>query len=62
MVLYVAILKGKILIPNEHADILYVPDKTSVKINSAEDQPGQPLKNMLLACLLISPFLVALGN
>jgi hypothetical protein len=32
------------LIPNDQADIFYVPDKTSVKINLSKGQPGQPLE------------------
>jgi hypothetical protein len=39
-----AILEEKILIPNDQADILHVPDKTSVKINPSDGQPGQPLE------------------
>jgi hypothetical protein len=42
------------LILNDQADILYVPDKTSVKINSSEGQPGQPLEKKRHYLLLLS--------
>jgi hypothetical protein len=46
--LVLAILEGKIHILNDQADIFYVPDKTSVEINSSEGQPGQPLEKKTL--------------
>jgi hypothetical protein len=47
--LVLAILEGKILIPNDQGDILHVSDKTSVKINPSDGQPGQPLEKTLLS-------------
>jgi hypothetical protein len=41
-------LEEKILIPNDQAYILYVPEKTSAKINPSEGQPGLPLEKKTL--------------
>jgi hypothetical protein len=47
--LALAILEWKILILNDQADIFYVPDKPSVKINSSEGQPRQPLEKHVIS-------------
>jgi hypothetical protein len=50
-------LEGKTIFLNDLAERVYVPDKTSLNINGAESQPGQPLGcSHLAACSNISAF------
>jgi hypothetical protein len=65
--LVLAILDGKIHILNDQADIFYVPDKTSVKLNLSEGKPGQPLEKNVIICFCLVmltnfTFLYALEN
>jgi hypothetical protein len=42
-------LEGKILIPNDQADRVHVPEKLSITMHRSENQPRQPLENIFFS-------------